>query len=136
MATIQKFEDIQAWQNARELTKLIYNVSKKGDFAKDFGLRDQIRRACVSILSNIAEGYERNNNKYFIQFLLIAKASTGEVRAQLYAALDQEYIDVRTFADLKKRTEDLSVQIGKLTSYLQTYAGQRPEQGAQNPPTR
>ena len=136
MATIQKFEDIQAWQNARELTKLIYNVSKKGDFAKDFGLRDQIRRACVSILSNIAEGYERNNNKYFIQFLLIAKASTGEVRAQLYAALDQEYIDVKTFADLKKRTEDLSVQIGKLTSYLQAYVGQRPEQGAQTPPTR
>ncbi|MBK9175843.1 MAG: four helix bundle protein [Flavobacteriales bacterium] len=127
MATIQKFEDIQAWQNARELTKLVYNASKKGDFAKDFGLRDQIRRACVSILSNIAEGYERNNNKVFIQFLLIAKASTGEVRAQLYAAVDQEYIDAKTFADLKQRTEDLSVQIGKLTSYLETYIGRRPK---------
>ena len=127
MANIQKFEDIQAWQNARELTKLVYSISKKGDFAKDFGLRDQIRRACVSILSNIAEGYERNNNKYFIQFLLIAKASTGEVRAQLYAAFDQEYIDAATFADLKQRTEDLSVQIGKLTSYLETYVGRRPK---------
>ena len=89
MAKIEKFEDIQSWQKARTLTKEIYGVTLTGAFAKDFGLRDQIRRAAVSILSNIAEGFERGGDKEFLQFMAIAKGSAGELRAQLYVALDQ-----------------------------------------------
>ena len=83
MPTIYKFEDMEVWQNARSLTKKIYICSSNGKFSKDFGLRDQIRRASVSIMSNIAEGFERGSNKEFIQFLFIAKGSAGEVRSQL-----------------------------------------------------
>ena len=88
MPMIKTFEDLEAWQKARELTREIYVFSKKGSFAKDYGLRDQIRRACVSIMSNIAEGFERNGDKEFFQFVSVAKGSSGEVRAQLYVALD------------------------------------------------
>ncbi len=89
MATFKSFEDIEAWQKARELTNRVYDASDKGAFARDFGLRDQIRRACVSILSNIAEGFERSGTGEFVQFLSSAKGSAGEVRAQLYVALER-----------------------------------------------
>src|ERR1044071_8834864 len=89
MSTFQSFEDIEAWQKARELTRRVYEVSEVGAFARDFGLRDQIRRASVSALSNIAEGFERSGTGEFIQFLSAAKGSAGEVRAQLYVALDR-----------------------------------------------
>lgn len=78
MATFKSFEDIEAWQRSRELTKSIYKVTSQGMFGRDFGLRDQIRKASVSIMSNIAEGYERSGTKEFIQFLAIAKGSAGE----------------------------------------------------------
>ena len=81
MAKIEKFEDLKVWQKAREVNLHLYNLSNKGTFSKDFALRDQIRRASVSIVSNIAEGFERNGNKEFNQFLSIAKASAGEIRA-------------------------------------------------------
>ncbi len=93
MATIEKFEDIESWKISREITKLVYAASSTGNFSKDFALVNQIRRASISILSNIAEGFERGGNKEFLQFLAIAKGSCGEVRAQLYVALDQNYID-------------------------------------------
>ena len=86
MATFKTFEDIEAWQRSRALTKSIYKVTSQGTFARDFGLRDQIRKASVSIMSNIAEGFERSGTKEFIQFLATAKGSAGEVRAQLYVA--------------------------------------------------
>jgi four helix bundle protein len=89
---IEKFEDLIVWQKARELTKNIYRVTKIGEFLKDFGLRDQIRRASVSIMSNIAEGFERGGRSEFHQFLVIAKGSCAELRSQLYVALDAEYI--------------------------------------------
>jgi len=89
MATFNNFEDIEAWQKARQLTKRIYEITKKGALAKDYGLKDQIRRASVSIMSNIAEGFERGGNKEFIQFLSTAKGSSGEVRSQLYVIVDQ-----------------------------------------------
>ncbi|HVS82083.1 MAG TPA: four helix bundle protein [Pyrinomonadaceae bacterium] len=93
MATFKKFEEIECWKKARELTRRIYEVSGKGNFAKDFGLKDQIRRAAVSIMSNIAEGHDRSGTGEFVQFLANAKGSAAEVRCQLYVALDQGYIN-------------------------------------------
>src|SRR5229473_8394597 len=100
MPTFQSFEEIEAWQKARELTREVYAVSDEGPFARDFGLRDQMRRASVSILSNIAEGFERSGTGEFVQFLSAAKGSAGEVRAQLYVALDQGYIEAEKFREL------------------------------------
>ena len=92
MARIEKFEDIEAWQRARQLAKAVYAVTSEGKFAHDFGLRDQIQRAAVSVMSNIAEGFERGGVREFIQFLFIAKGSTAEVQAQTYMAPDVGYI--------------------------------------------
>ena len=117
MATIGKFEDIEAWQLAREMTKAIYAISNDGPFARDFGLRDQIRRASVSIMSNIAEGFERGGDKEFFQFVSIAKGSSGEVRAQLYVALDAGYIDQQTFS----RLSDMATQINRMLAGLMKY---------------
>jgi four helix bundle protein len=89
MGTFRSFEDIEAWQKARSLTSRIYSESNSGKFQRDFGLRDQIRRASVAVMSNIAEGFERAGNKEFLQFLSIAKGSAGEVKSQLFVALDQ-----------------------------------------------
>lgn len=117
MSKIERFEDMEAWQKARELTREIYALSKNGEFSKDFGLRDQIRRASVSIMSNIAEGFERGGDKEFIQFLSTAKGSSGEVRAQLCVALDAGYIDQQTFA----RLSDMASQINRMLSGLMKY---------------
>ena len=92
MAKIERFEDIEAWKRSRALTKKVYDCTKQRGFEKDFGLKDQIRRSSVSTMSNIAEGFERGGNQEFIQFLATAKGSSGEVRSQLYVALDQGYI--------------------------------------------
>jgi four helix bundle protein len=100
MSTFQSFEEIEVWQKARLLAMRVYEVSSKGSFARDFGLRDQMRRACVSIISNIAEGCERGGTKEFMQFLSVAKGSAGEVRSQLYVALDQDYLTESVFEEL------------------------------------
>src|SRR6266508_5946862 len=118
MATFQTFEEIEAWQKARELTREIYMVSVRGLFSKDFGLRDQIRRASVSVMSNIAEGFERGGTGEFVQFLSIAKGSAGEVKSQLYVALDQCYIDKETFAQLFALAAETGRMIGGLMIYL------------------
>jgi four helix bundle protein len=118
MARIKKFEDIESWKLARSLTKKIYEVTAAGKFGHDFGLKDQIRRACVSILSNIAEGFERGGDKEFVQFLALAKGSCGEARAQLYVALDQEYISVVQFEALTRSATEVSQLISKLMKYL------------------
>jgi four helix bundle protein len=120
MATFQNFEDIGAWQKSRELTREIYRVSKQGPFSKDFGLRDQIRRASTSIMSNIAEGFERGGTGEFAQFLAISKGSAGEVKSQLYVAIDQEYIDKKTFDRLFMSASEVSKMIGGLMTYLRT----------------
>ena len=86
---IERFEEIEAWRVARELTRMVYEVTKGEGFRRDFGLRDQVQRAAVSVMSNIAEGFERGSNREFIQFLFYAKGSAGEVRSQLVVALDQ-----------------------------------------------
>ena len=94
MATVQKFEDLICWQKGRELTKQIYKTFKN---CSDFGFRDQIQRASVSVISNIAEGFERGTKAEFLNFLYIAKGSAGEVRAQLYVGLDVGYLNIETF---------------------------------------
>ncbi len=118
MATIEKFEDLEAWKIAREVTKEIYRVSKNELFIRDFGLRDQICRASVSIMSNIAEGFERDGNKEFVNFLSIAKGSSGEVRSQLYVALDQNYISENEFDFINGKTTQNSRVIAGLMNYL------------------
>jgi four helix bundle protein len=120
MAKIEKFEDIQAWQDARAIVKNIYAITLSEHFSRDFGLRGQIQRAAVSILSNIAEGFERGGNKEFMQFLAVAKASAGEVRSLLYIALDIAYIDTETFEYLKKELLAVSGKISGLMKYLKT----------------
>jgi four helix bundle protein len=119
MGTIQKFQDIQAWQSARELTRTIYSISASGAFARDFPLRDQIRRAAISIMSNIAEGFERGGNREFVQFLSVAKGSSGQVESQLYVALDQKYIPEDVFDALQQNVRSTSRLIGGFMAYLQ-----------------
>ncbi|OQY13323.1 MAG: four helix bundle protein [Propionibacterium sp. 4572_24] len=97
MAKIERFEEILGWQSGRKLCNLVYDLTKKALFSRDFGLRDQMRRAAVSVISNIAEGFESQNNRTFIRYLYIAKASSGEVRSQAYIALDQKYISQDEF---------------------------------------
>lgn len=118
MAKITKFEDIESWKRARRFTNEIYKVTSLGRFSRDFGLRDQIRRAAVSILSNIAEGFERGGDNEFLQFLSVAKGSCGEARAQLYIALDQEYISSAQFENLLKSANEVSQLIAGLMKYL------------------
>ena len=111
MSSIRRFEDVLGWQRARELAREIYRASASGAFAKDYALRDQIRRASVSVLSNISEGFERGSDREFAQFLNIAKGSVGEVRCQLYIALDQGYLPEAQFRDLSNKAAEISRQI-------------------------
>jgi four helix bundle protein len=114
MATIRRFEDLIAWQKARELTKKIYGVSRRVNFAKDFELAWQIRQAAVSVMSNIAEGFEREGQREFRQFLSIAKGSCAELRSQLYVAFDGGYLNEGDFANLLKQAEEVGRIIGGL----------------------
>jgi four helix bundle protein len=118
MKKITKFEDIESWQSARRLTHEIYSVTSCGGFVRDFGLKDQIRRASVSILSNIAEGFERGNDKEFAYFLALAKGSSGEVRAQLYVALDQGYLPLDTFNRLSSSVTQIGELLAGFIRYL------------------
>ena len=120
MGTISRFEEIKAWQNARELTKKIYQLSALGEFSRDFGLRDQIRRAAVSIMSNIAEGFESQTQSLFIKYLGIAKASAGEVRSQLYIASDLGYLSPEDLRNTINLTEKASRLIYGFIKYLQS----------------
>jgi four helix bundle protein len=111
---IEKFEDLIAWQKARVLTANIYRISRKGEFGKDFRLSGQIQGAAVSIMSNIAEGFERGGLGEFHQFLSTAKASCAELRSQLYVALDVGHIDSPTFHDLRTQSEEVGRIVGGL----------------------
>lgn len=116
--SVKYFEDLSVWKFSRELTNRIYKITAEGEFSKDFGLRDQIRRASVSIMSNIAEGFERGGNQELIQFLSIAKGSCGEVRAQLYVAMDQGYIETKECEQLIDDFKKLSIMINNFIEYL------------------
>ena len=113
-----QFEDLEVWKSARELTNRIYKITTYGAFSKDYGLRDQIRRASVSIMSNIAEGYERGGNQELIQFLSIAKGSCGEVRCQLYIAGDQDYITQQELKPLIEQCKRISIMINNFMEHL------------------
>jgi len=117
--TIQRFEDLIAWQKARELNREIYLLTNTGAFAKDFGLRDQIRRASVSISSNIAEGFDRSSRAEFHRFVVIAKASCAEVQSQLYLALDIGYLDHKEFEVLMAQAKEVAKILGGLRLSLQ-----------------
>ncbi|HEX7860523.1 MAG TPA: four helix bundle protein [Verrucomicrobiae bacterium] len=114
MTKISKFEDLVAWQRARLLTREIYRVSGAAGFARDFALKDQIRRAAVSIMSNIAEGFERGRPAEFHQMLSIAKASCAEVRSQLYVAFDAGHLNEKTFVSLLQMADEVGRIIGGL----------------------
>ncbi|GAB3333236.1 four helix bundle protein [Larkinella ripae] len=118
MATIQQFEDLEVWKLSRELSREIYHCSSSGNFAKDFDLRSQIRRSSGSVMDNIAEGFERGSRGEFIQFLSISKGSAGEVRSQLYRALDQSYVEQETFAGMLDKAKRVSQMLNGLISKL------------------
>ncbi|MCH7662449.1 MAG: four helix bundle protein [Chloroflexi bacterium] len=119
MATIKRFEDIEAWQTARALANLNYSLSSADPFAKDYGLKDQIRRSAVSVMSNIAEGFELRTQPLVINYLGLAKASAGELRAQLYLALDLKYISQNQFSKAHELADKVSRQIYKFMRYLE-----------------
>ena len=134
MATIKKFEDIQAWQKGRELKQAVYRCTKRGEFAKDFALREQIRRAVISITANIAEGFERDGNRELTQFLSISKGSTGEVQDHLYTALDENYITQQEFDALYAQASEVAKLAASFMNYLrqsqlrgQKYRDDRPQ---------
>ena len=115
-----QFEELDIWKQSRELCKNIYTITNYVLFDKDFRFRDQIRASSGSIMDNIAEGFERNGNKEFIQFLYIAKGSCGEVRSQLYRAIDNNYIKKEEFDELHNQTRQLSKSISGFIQYLKT----------------
>jgi four helix bundle protein len=129
MSGITRFEDIQAWQTARELTNLVYTLTNRAGFNRDFGLRDQIRRAVVSVMSNIAEGFESRTDVQFINYLGTARASAGEVRAQLYIAHDQGYLKDEEFNETYVLAEKCARQVARFISYLE--ANPRPRRTAE-----
>jgi len=120
MPTITRFEEIEAWQSARLLTRRVYELTQEGRIARDFGLRDQMQRASVSILSNIAEGFESRTTPLFLDFLGRAKGSAGELRAQVYVALDVGYFDQTQFEEIFDLVEKCSRQISRFITYLST----------------
>jgi four helix bundle protein len=115
---VERFEDLVAWQKARILTRAVYQATRQGGFAKDFGLSGQIQRATVSIMSNIAEGFERSGLGEFHQFLSTAKSSCAEVRSQLYVALDVGYLDQVAFEQLLAQAEEVGRIIGGLRASI------------------
>jgi four helix bundle protein len=116
--SVKSFEDLNVWKEARQLTQEVYRMTKTEKFFKDFSLRDQIRRAAISVMSNIAEGFERGGNQEFVQFLYIAKASCGEVRSQLYVAVDQGYAAPAESEKLIQLFMRLSSMISNFIAYL------------------
>jgi four helix bundle protein len=120
MTTIKKFEEIFAWQKARDLNKLIGNYIDTGRFKNNFRLIGQIEGSAGSIMDNIAEGFERSGNREFLQFLYISKGSCGEFRSQLYRALDRNYISQEEFTTLYEQAKEIIIMLQKLIDYLET----------------
>lgn len=121
MPTIRRFEDLNVWQSARELVKIIYNFTNQGAFQKDFALRDQIRRAIISVMSNISEGFGAGSDAEFIRFLGYSRRSLYETQSQLYIALDLEYISKKDFDNVHEKTISTEKQINAFIGYLAKY---------------
>ena len=130
MAKIKTFEELVAWQKAEALAELVYMACKSGELSRDFGLRDQMQRAAVSVMSNIAEGFERDSNTEFVHFLSIVKGSLGELRSQLFLTAKLKLITPSVFGP----TDSLAVETGKLISGMITYL--RGKIAAETPPPR
>lgn len=119
MATIKRFEEIESWQMARELCRGVYKaISANSNFRKDYSLRNQIDRSSGSVMDNITEGFSRDGNREFIQFLSISKGSASEVQSQLYRSLDRGYIDKETFESLYQQSEQTKSKLGAFINYL------------------
>ncbi len=125
---IKRFEDINSWREARILTKDIYRVTSTTRFSKDFGLIDQIRRASVSIMANISEGFDSQSNDEFIRFLIYSRRSCSEVQSHLYVALDQNYINQDTFNDLYEKSMNTAKLINGFITYLRSTGKQANKQ--------
>ena len=125
MTTANRFEDLEVWQRAKDLTNLIYKYSMDGSFSRDFGLRNQMRRASVSIMSNSAEGFESQTQAMFVKYLSHAKGSAGELRAQLYIAIDQGYITEEDFNTMVSTAEICSRQLTRFIQYLESQPNAR-----------
>jgi four helix bundle protein len=134
MASIERFEDIEAWQSARQLRRAVYALSRSKAFSSDFALVDQIRRAAISPGSNIAEGFERGGNREFIQYLSIAKGSLAEIKDQLYCALDEGYITQEQFDETYRLADTTSRLVGGFMSYLKNAAFSGPKFDRQSSP--
>jgi four helix bundle protein len=119
MATLTRFEDLDCWKKARVLASEIYAATEGKSFSRDHGLREQIRRAAVSAMSNVAEGFDRGGNREFLQFLWVARGSAAEVRSQLYVALDAGHLQQQDFDRLAEQTIELSKVLAGLTRYLE-----------------
>jgi four helix bundle protein len=118
---IRQFEDLECWQDARELVRVIYAMTKLADFSKDVALVDQIRRSGVSVMANIAEGFYRNSNREFVRFLDMSRSSAGETISHLYVALDQGYIDPPIFNGARAQAEKVAKKTSAFISYLLNY---------------
>jgi four helix bundle protein len=115
---IERFEDLEIWKEARELCKRVFEITSVNPFCSDFKFRDQIRSSSGSVMDNIAEGFERDGNREFVQFLSVAKGSCGETRSQSYRAFDYQYIDQGILDELVSRTIQLSKKISSLMTFL------------------
>ena len=117
---INRFEDLECWQQARKIVNRVYRVCRVGEFRRDYGLVDQMKRAALSIMANIAEGFSRKGNKEFIQFLFIAKSSAAELQSHLYVGLDQGYIHQPQFDELYEGADKVQRQISNFIKYLKS----------------
>jgi len=118
MARVKQFEDLDCWKEARILVKDVYSCTSMNSFSKDYALKDQIRRAAISIMLNISEGFSRRSNKEFLQYLFISLGSISELQAALYIAIDQKYITDEQFDQLYQRAETCAKMISKFATYL------------------
>lgn len=125
MSTITRFEDIEAWKTARERIRIVYSLTEQGQFSKDFDLKNHIRRASVSVMSNIAEGFESRTQAQFLEYLGRSKASAGEVRCQLNIALDLKYLSQEKFKSVFDLADKASRQFARFMDYLETHPQSR-----------
>ena len=125
MSTITRFEDIEAWRTAGELTRMVYSLTEQGNFPKDFGLKNQIQRASVSVMSNSAEGFESRTQAQFLEYLGHSKASAGEVPCQLYITVDLKYLTDEQFKQVFDLADKSSHQIARFMDYLETHPQSR-----------